>query len=125
MNKKSDMTRVSASIIALLEIGLTLRSLSRTMTIMQVEVFLEVAKNRRISIGHIANNIGIDHSTVSRIVKKASKGRNGGPGIGLLKLVENPKNPRSSFVVLTNKGVNVVQQLRGILNTHMNSQSGE
>jgi DNA-binding MarR family transcriptional regulator len=82
-----------------------------------VTTFLMVALDEGKGVGAYARDLGIHRWTMSRYLRDiGARARNGGPGLGLVAVEHDPRNPRQTKVLLTAKGsaiaAEVFRQLR-------------
>lgn len=73
-------------------------------TVAQCHTIMEVGKTGRISIAELATALNLDISTVSRTIE-------GMVGAGLVKRTANPDDRRSVYIVLTEKGKSVYNDI--------------
>ena len=82
-----------------------------------VTTFLMVALEEGKGVNAYARAVGIDRSSMSRYLRDiGAQAKNGGPGLGLVKVEPHPTDPQRCQVFLTDKGrsvsKNIFQHLR-------------
>ena len=82
-----------------------------------VTTFLMVALDEGKGVGAYARDLGIHRWRMSRYLRDiGARARNGGPGLGLVAVEHDPRDPRHTRVLLTAKGraiaAEVFRQLR-------------
>ena len=73
-------------------------------TVAQCHIIMEVGKTENISIAELAQALNLDTSTVSRTIE-------GMVGAGLVKRTANPDDRRSVYLVLTEKGKSIYNDI--------------
>ncbi|MCW2285622.1 DNA-binding MarR family transcriptional regulator [Rhodoblastus acidophilus] len=79
--------------------------------------FLRIAEQKGTTVGDLVRLMQIDQSTVSRMTDSLSEwGRDGGPGLGLIESIDDPRERRRKVFFLTRKGRERINQLLSLLN---------
>ncbi|WP_207455845.1 MarR family transcriptional regulator [Azospirillum sp. SYSU D00513] len=79
--------------------------------------FMTIARNEGLSIGELAERLGIAQSSASRNVAALSRWHSfGKAGLGLVQAVEDPRERRRKVVTLTDTGRAFLDELRAIVN---------
>ena len=92
------------------------RKLDPDLPIQYALSFMTVAQNEGISIGELADRLGIAQSSASRNVAALSRWHSfGKAGFDLVSAQEDPRERRRKIVALTDKGRAFLDELRGIV----------
>ena len=93
------------------------RTLDPDLPIQYALSFMTIAQNEGISIGELAERLGIAQSSASRNVAALSRWHSfGKAGLDLVSAQEDPRERRRKVVALTDKGRAFLDALRGIVN---------
>ncbi len=93
------------------------RTLDPDLPIQYALSFMTIAQNEGISIGELAERLGIAQSSASRNVAALSRWHSfGKAGLDLVSAQEDPRERRRKVVALTDKGRAFLDELRGIVN---------
>lgn len=93
------------------------RTLDPDLPIQYALSFMTIAQNEGISIGELADRLGIAQSSASRNVAALSRWHSfGKAGLDLVSAQEDPRERRRKVVALTDKGRAFLDALRGIVN---------
>ncbi|WP_029010868.1 winged helix-turn-helix transcriptional regulator [Azospirillum halopraeferens] len=104
-----------ATVVRVLE---AFRTLDPDLPIQYALSFLTIAQNEGISIGELAERLGIAQSSASRNVAALSRWHSfGKAGLDLVQAQEDPRERRRKIVTLTDRGQAFVADLRGIVST--------
>jgi len=91
------------------------REMFITLTVRQLQVFLEVADNPGISVGEVADNTDMSMAAashcLSQLISHGKAAESDKRGLGLIKMVEDPRERRRKNLVLTKKGEKVLRAL--------------
>ena len=92
------------------------RTLDPDLPIQYALSFMTIAQNEGISIGELAERLGIAQSSASRNVAALSRWHSfGKAGLDLVSAQEDPRERRRKVVALTDKGRAFLDELRGIV----------
>jgi len=92
------------------------RTLDPDLPIQYALSFMTIAQNEGISIGELADRLGIAQSSASRNVAALSRWHSfGKAGLDLVSAQEDPRERRRKVVALTDKGRAFLDALRGIV----------
>jgi len=92
------------------------RTLDPDLPIQYALSFMTIAQNEGISIGELADRLGIAQSSASRNVAALSRWHSfGKAGLDLVSAQEDPRERRRKVVALTDKGRAFLDELRGIV----------
>ncbi|PWC54182.1 MarR family transcriptional regulator [Azospirillum sp. TSO22-1] len=92
------------------------RTLDPDLPIQYALSFMTIAQNEGISIGELAERLGIAQSSASRNVAALSRWHSfGKAGLDLVSAQEDPRERRRKVVALTDKGRAFLDALRGIV----------
>ena len=93
------------------------RTLDPDLPIQYALSFMTIAQNEGISIGELAERLGIAQSSASRNVAALSRWHSfGKAGLDLVSAQEDPRERRRKVVALTDKGRAFLDGLRDIVN---------
>lgn len=102
-----------ATVVRVLE---AFRSLDPDLPIQYALSFLTIAQNEGISIGELAERLGIAQSSASRNVAALSRWHSfGKAGLDLVESQEDPRERRRKIVSLTDKGRAFLEEMRTIV----------
>ncbi len=77
-----------------------------------VTTFLMVALDEGKGVNSYARALGIHRAAMSRYLRDiGDRARNGGPGLGLVTIEQDPTDPRKSQVFLTAKGRSIAKEI--------------
>lgn len=94
------------------------RTLDPDLPIQYALSFMTIAQNEGISIGELADRLGIAQSSASRNVAALSRWHSfGKAGLDLVSAQEDPRERRRKVVALTDKGRAFLDDLRGIVSS--------
>lgn len=103
-----------ATVVHVLE---AFRTLDPDLPIQYALSFMTIARNEGISIGELAERLGIAQSSASRNVAALSRWHSfGKAGLDLVQAQEDPRERRRKIVTLTDKGREFLDALRAIVN---------
>lgn len=92
------------------------RKLDPDLPIQYALSFMTIAQSEGISIGELAERLGIAQSSASRNVAALSKWHSfGKAGLDLVQAQEDPRERRRKIVTLTDKGRAFLEELRAIV----------
>ena len=92
------------------------RTLDPDLPIQYALSFLTIAQNEGISVGELAERLGIAQSSASRNVAALSRWHSfGKAGLDLVQAQEDPRERRRKIVTLTDRGRAFLDTLRGIV----------
>ncbi|NYZ12976.1 winged helix DNA-binding protein [Azospirillum sp. RWY-5-1] len=92
------------------------RTLDPDLPIQYALSFLTIAQNEGLSIGELADHLGIAQSSASRNVAALSRWHSfGKAGLDLVQSQEDPRERRRKIVTLTDKGRAFLDTLAGII----------
>lgn len=93
------------------------RTLDPDLPIQYALSLMTIAQNEGMSIGELAERLGIAQSSASRNVAALSRWHSfGKAGLDLVSAQEDPRERRRKVVALTDKGRAFLEALRGIVN---------
>jgi len=102
-----------ATVVHVLE---AFRKLDPDLPIQYALSFMTIAQNEGISIGELAERLGIAQSSASRNVAALSRWHSfGKAGLDLVQAQEDPRERRRKIVTLTEKGRAFLDELRAIV----------
>lgn len=102
-----------ATVVHVLE---AFRTLDPDLPIQYALSFMTIARNEGISIGELAERLGIAQSSASRNVAALSRWHSfGKAGLDLVQAQEDPRERRRKIVTLTDKGRAFLEELRAIV----------
>ena len=102
-----------ATVVHVLE---AFRTLDPDLPIQYALSFMTIARNEGISIGELAERLGIAQSSASRNVAALSRWHSfGKAGLDLVQAQEDPRERRRKIVTLTDKGRAFLDELRAIV----------
>lgn len=102
-----------ATVVQVLE---AFRTLDPDLPIQYALSFMTIAQSEGISIGELAERLGIAQSSASRNVAALSRWHSfGKAGLDLVQAQEDPRERRRKIVTLTEKGRAFLDQLRAIV----------
>jgi len=102
-----------ATVVHVLE---AFRTLDPDLPIQYALSFMTIAQNEGISIGELAERLGIAQSSASRNVAALSRWHSfGKAGLDLVQAQEDPRERRRKIVTLTEKGRAFLDELRAIV----------
>jgi len=103
-----------ATVVHVLE---AFRTLDPDLPIQYALSFMTIAQSEGISIGELAERLGIAQSSASRNVAALSRWHSfGKAGLDLVQAQEDPRERRRKIVTLTDKGRAFLEDLRAIVN---------
>jgi Transcriptional regulators len=103
-----------ATVVHVLE---AFRTLDPDLPIQYALSFMTIAQSEGISIGELAERLGIAQSSASRNVAALSRWHSfGKAGLDLVQAQEDPRERRRKIVTLTDKGRAFLDELRAIVN---------
>jgi hypothetical protein len=86
--------------------------LRRSIPLPFVTTFLVVALNEGLGVSAYARAVGVSRAAMSRYLRDVGdRARNGGPGLGLVRIVPFATNRSRSRVLLTPKGRRIIKEL--------------
>ena len=104
----------TATLVHVLE---AFRRLDPDLPIQYALSFMTIARNEGLSIGELAERLGIAQSSASRNVAALSRWHSfGKAGLDLVQAQEDPRERRRKIVTLTEKGRAFLEELRAIVN---------
>lgn len=102
------------------------RTLDPDLPIQYALSFITIAQNEGMSIGELAERLGIAQSSASRNVAALSRWHSfGKAGFDLVQAQEDPRERRRKVVTLTEKGRGFIDSLRAIVSDAPRPQNGE
>jgi len=102
------------------------RTLDPDLPIQYALSFITIAQNEGMSIGELAERLGIAQSSASRNVAALSRWHSfGKAGFDLVQAQEDPRERRRKVVTLTDKGRGFIESLRSIVGEPPKPHSGE
>ncbi|CAO3372153.1 winged helix-turn-helix DNA-binding protein [Azospirillum brasilense] len=100
------------------------RKLDPDLPIQYALSFMTIAQNEGISIGELAERLGIAQSSASRNVAALSRWHSfGKAGLDLVQAQEDPRERRRKIVTLTDTGRAFLEQLRAIVTPTVHTPS--
>ena len=100
------------------------RKLDPDLPIQYALSFMTIAQNEGISIGELAERLGIAQSSASRNVAALSRWHSfGKAGLDLVQAQEDPRERRRKIVTLTDTGRAFLDELRAIVSPAVNTPS--
>lgn len=94
---------------------------SNEMPMQQADILITIASRPGISMGELADEVGLAQSSVSRnVAGLAAYAKPGMPGLALVEALPDPQDSRRRRLFLTAKGKAFVQQLMGYLDPDFN-----
>lgn len=100
------------------------RKLDPDLPIQYALSFMTIAQNEGISIGELAERLGIAQSSASRNVAALSRWHSfGKAGLDLVQAQEDPRERRRKIVTLTDTGRAFLEQLRAIVKPTVHTPS--
>lgn len=100
------------------------RKLDPDLPIQYALSFMTIARNEGISIGELAERLGIAQSSASRNVAALSRWHSfGKAGLDLVQAQEDPRERRRKIVTLTDTGRAFLEELRDIVKPTVHSPS--
>lgn len=94
----------------------TFQSIRTDTPVNMVVLFLLIAeRDRGIGAAELVKLAGVSHASVSRNVQALGRGKEGEPGLGLVKKTIDPSNPRAHTIQLTKDGQALADRMAGEL----------